>query len=204
MIRTKQNKYLLDQLRNDKIIGIMPIIRKNMQGINGVEIKPSEYNRILQMGRSKAQKLKYATVSAKDEYATEKEVEEYIVKPFLKQIGYAPDDYVQQLYLEIGNHNHALIPDFVVLPEKHGRFQTAFAVVEAKRSVTSQQELDAALSQVRSYAKLLGAKYTAIISQEKVWIYSIQDDFTHSVIDVSVNKMKDDIVHEIIKHIGKR
>lgn len=191
----------LDRLRTDNITGAMPIVRKNMQGINGVELKPSEYNRILQMGRSKAQKLVYVSVNAKGEYSTEKEVEEYIIKPLLKQLGYSEQDYVQQLYLEIGNHNHALIPDFVLLPEKHNGYQSAFAIVEAKRSITRQKELDEALSQVRSYAKLLGTKYAAIISQEKVWIYSTEDDFSATILCVPAN-MTDDELYSLQKILG--
>ena len=127
----------IDRLRNDKTTGAMPIVRKNMQGINGIELKPSEYNRILQMERSKELKLEYASVSEKGEYSTEKEVEEYIIKPLLKQLGYDETDYTQQLYLEIANHNYALIPDFVLLPVRQGNYQTAFAVVEAKLSLES-------------------------------------------------------------------
>ena len=199
----KMKPVALDRLKTDKITRAMPIVRKNMQGINGVELKPSEYNRILQMGRSKAQKLEYVSVKAKGEYSTEKEVEEYIIKPLLKQLGYSEQDYVQQLYLEIGNHNHALIPDFVLFPEKHNGHQSAFAIIEAKRSITNQQELDAALSQVRSYAKLLGAKYAAIISQEKVWVYSAEDDYSSVLLCVPVN-MTDDEMFSLRKILGAK
>ena len=137
--------------------------------------------------------LEYVSVNAKGEYSTKKEVEEYIIKPLLKQLGYSEQDYVQQLYLEIGNHNHALISDFVLLPEKYHGHQSAFAIIEAKRSITRQKELDEALSQVRSYAKLLGAKYAAIISQEKVWIYSTEDDFSAIILGIPANMTDDEL-----------
>ena len=193
----------LDRLRDDKITGSMSIVRKNMQGINGVELKPSEYNRILQIGRSKALKLEYTATSTKGEYSTEKEVEEYVIKPLLKQLGYAETDYTQQLYLEIGNHNHALIPDFVLLPRNRGGFTTAFAVVEAKRSILKLEELDAAHSQVRSYTKLLGAKYAVIISQEKIWVYSGQDDYSEIQNSFSVSSITDDDIYELNRLIGR-
>ena len=188
----------LEQLRADKITGTMPIVRKNMQGINGVELQPSEYNRILQIGRSKAKKLEFVSISTKGEFGTEKEVEEHIIKPLLEQFGFSEQDYVQQLYLEIGNHNHALIPDFVLLPEKHGNRQTAFAVIEAKRSITGAQELEAALSQVRSYAKLLGTRYAGIISQEKIWIYDAKDDFSAVKLS-SAFPLSDDVLYAVRK-----
>ena len=193
----------IDRLRDDKITGKMPIVKKNMQGINGIELKPSEYNRILQMGRSKALKLE-SFAASEGEYSTEKEVEEHIIKPLLKQLGYSDRDYVQQLYLEIGNHNHALIPDFVLLPQKFGFRQSAFAIVEAKCSITSQIELTAALSQVRSYAKLLGARYAAIISQEKIWIFSARDDFAEEILSFPVTNIQADALNEIQKLIGNR
>ena len=146
--------------------------------------------------------LEYVSVNAKGKYSTKKEIEEYIIKPLLKQLGYSEQDYVQ-LYLEIGNHNHALIPDFVLLPEKHNGHQSAFAIIEAKRSITNQQELDAALSQVRSYAKLLGAKYAAIISQEKVWVYSAEDDYSAVLFCVPAS-MTDDEMFSLRKILGAK
>lgn len=174
-----------------------------MQGLNGVELKPSEYNRLLELGDSTAIRLDYSAVNAENEYSTEKEVENNVIKPLLKKIGYSADDYVQQLYLEIGNHNHALIPDFVLLPERKGNNKTAFAVVEAKRSITSAKELNDAKSQVRSYAKLLGTKFAAIISQEKIWVFGSNDDYTKERFSCAVSELSDDKLFELKKTIGK-
>ena len=33
-------------MKNNPILGKMPIVSKNMQGVNGVELRPSEYNYI--------------------------------------------------------------------------------------------------------------------------------------------------------------
>ena len=80
-------------------------------------------------------------VSADGEYATEKEVENEVIKPFLNKLGYDESDYVQQLYIPIGNHNNLLIPDFVLLPETRGGYQSAFAIVEAKRSISVEKRV---------------------------------------------------------------
>ena len=50
--------------------------------------------------------------------AREIDVENKMIKPLLSKLGYTERDYTQQLYIEIGNHNHALIPDFVLLPNR--------------------------------------------------------------------------------------
>ncbi len=193
----------IEQMRSDKIIGSMPIVRKNMQGLNGVELKPSEYNHLLELGGSETIRLEYSAVSSDDEYSTEKEVENKVIKPLIEKLGYNENDYIQQLYLEIGNHNHALIPDFVLLPETKGTHTSAFAVVEAKRSITSAKELDDAKSQVRSYAKLLGTKYAAVISQEKVWVFSSKDDYSQDLFSWAVSGLSDNKLYELKKLIGK-
>lgn len=193
----------IEQMRSDEIIGSMPIVKKNMQGLNGIELKPSEYNHLLDLGHSDAMRLEYSTVNSDKEYSTEKEVEDNVIKPLLAKIGYDEADYVQQLYLEIGNHNHALIPDFVLLPERKGNNKSAFAVVEAKRSITNSKELDAARSQVRSYAKLLGAKYAAIVSQEQIWVFSSNDDYSNELFSCVFSEFTDDSLYELKKIIGK-
>ena len=193
----------IDQMRSDKIIGSMPIVRKNMQGVNGVELRPSEYNYLLELGKSDAVQLEYSPVNSDREYSTEKEVEENVVKPLLEKIGYNDNDYIQQLYLEIGNHNHALIPDFVLLPEIKGNCKSAFAVVEAKRSITTTKALNDAKSQVRSYAKLLGTKFSAIVSQEKIWVCSADDDYSKEIFSCCICELSDDTLYKLKKTIGK-
>ena len=96
-----------------------------------------------------------------------------------------------------------MIPDFVLLPEKKGTHKVAFAVVEAKRSITSYQQLQDALSQVRSYAKLLSAKFSVIISQEKVWIFSESDDYEKTVLEICSTSMTDDHLYVLRKIIGR-
>ena len=76
-------------------------------------------------------------------------------------------------------------------------------MIEAKRSITRQKEPDEALSQIRSYVKLLGAKYAAIISQEKVWVYSAEDDYSSVLLCVPVN-MTDDEMFSLRKIMGAK
>ena len=73
----------------------MPIVRKNMQGLNGVELKLSEYERILELGKCNAEIIKYDKGYTDKEYNTEKDVEDKIIKPLLRQLGYKENDYTQ-------------------------------------------------------------------------------------------------------------
>ena len=195
----------LNDMRKDKILSDMWIVRKNMQGLNGVELKPSEFNRILDLAKADVPRLKYDIPDNDSEFNRERDVENKLVKPLLERLDYSDSDYIQQLYIEIGNHNHALIPDFVLLPSKsHGR-QIAFAVLEAKLSITNQKQLEETITQARSYAKLLGAKYQMIASKEKLWLFSDKDDFAKDIFSADWFDLHDpDKFSQLYKLIGKR
>lgn len=199
------NPVTLDILRKDKILSSMPIVRKNMQGVDGVELKPSEYNRILDLAKSGIPRLQFETPDNDSEYKLEKDVERQLVKPLLKQLNYGESDYVQQLYIEIGNHNHALIPDFVLLPQKvKGRYN-AFAIIEAKLSITNEKQLEETITQARSYAKLLGTKYQLIASKEKLWLFSEKDDYAKAIFDARWHELKNaDTFSELYKLVGNK
>lgn len=193
----------LDTLRKDTVLSVMPIVRKNMQGVNGVELKPSEFNRILDLASASNPRLEYEMPDNDSQFTKEKDVERLLVKPLLQRLDYAETDYVQQLYIEIGNHNHALIPDFVLLPRKLQGRQTAFAVLEAKLSIANKKQLDETIIQARSYAKLLGAKYQMIASKEKVWLYSAKDDFVENIFVATWNNLRDaDTFSQLYKIVG--
>lgn len=192
----------LDKIKKDSLLKEMPIVRKNMQGINGVELKPSEYNRILNITSCKAQKLAYEEIVG-SRCVNEKDVEETIIKPFLKKIGYSTEDYIQQLYVAIGNHNNTLIPDFVLLPKRERGNWFGYTIVEAKRSITKKKELQDALVQVRSYALLLRAKYAAVASEEGIWITSNEDGYEEIIVEQTWAEMDNDKMHEIHKMLGK-
>ena len=128
-----------------------------------------------------------------------------IIKPLLKKLGYNHDDYTQQLRLNVGNHNSLLIPDFVLLPFQKGSYTSAYVVIEAKRSITKDDELQDALSQAGSYARQLGAKYAAVISQEKIWVTSEKDVYNDIIFDSTWTKLQDaDEFMKLRKLLDKR
>ena len=200
----KIDRVRINDIKKDKVLGNMPIVKKNMQGINGCELLPSEYNHIVDMSGKDIQKLEFIMDVGEEDYPNEKAVEEKLIKPLLKKLGYSADDYMQQMYIEIGNHNHALIPDFVINPLQKSGHQSGFAVIEAKRSIKKKNDLDDAKKQVRGYGKLLGAKYCAVASMEKIWVMAAEDDYTNDVFVSSWSELKDsDMMYKLKKFIGK-
>lgn len=192
------------ELQGDAVLGNLPIVRKNMQGINGVEILPSQYNRLMDMAKAEVPRLQFSISSGDTDYALEKDVENKLIKPLLEKLGFSENEYTQQLYIEIGNHNHALIPDFVILPYKTKGHYSAQYLIEAKLTIPSLSYLEEVKTQARSYAKLLGAKYSVIASKEKLWITGQNDDYSADVFSASWDELNDaDTFSSLLKLIGK-
>ena len=59
--------------------------------------------------------------------------------------------------------------------------------------------------QARSYAKLLGARFSVIASKEKVWITTFGDDYDRCVFEETWESLSDtDVFYRLEKLIGKR
>lgn len=188
-------------LQHDAILKNLPIVRKNMQGINGVELNPSEYNRLIDIsGSTDVPRLQFAAEEDDADCINERDVEDKLIKPLIEQLGYSEHDYVQQLYIEIGNHNHTLIPDFVLLPVAERGRQSAFALIEAKYGIPNLKAMEEAKIQARSYARQLNVEYSIIASKDKIWVSACDDDFTE---DIFVSTWAELNVADIFLHLFK-
>ena len=201
---TKINQISQKQLQQDEIFKNLPIVRKNMQGVNGVELLPSHYNHLVDIAVSNVERLQYSEIEGDADYVCEKDVENKLVKPLIGKLGYSVNDYVQQLYIEIGNHNHAIIPDFVILPVTSKGHYSASFLIEAKFSIPNNKFLEEVKTQARSYAKQLGAKYSVIASKEGIWVTVPDDDYSNDVLSASWNELNDsDVFYKLFKLLGK-
>ena len=200
----KINRIPLNQIKADEILGKMWIVKKNMQGINGVELLPSEYNHIVDLTGKDICRLESVMEMDDEDFPNEKAVEEKLIKPLLKKLGYSAGDYVQQMYIEIGNHNHALIPDFVLKPRRSTGHQSGYAIIEAKRSIKNGRQWEDAKGQVRGYAKLLSAKYSVVASMETICVMSSQDDYTEEIFSKPWSSLSSpDTLYCLKKLLGK-
>ena len=134
----------------------------------------------------------------------EKDVENKLIKPFIAKLGYSEKDYIQQMYIEIGNHNHALIPDFVVNPTVSKGHYSADFIIEAKLTIPTQKFLEQTKTQARSYANMLKAKYAVIASKEGIWIVSSADDFSEELLLFSWQQLNnEDVFYKVLSVLGK-
>lgn len=193
------------QLQKDEIFKNVPIVRKNMQGIDGVELMPSEYNHLMDLAKADVRRLEFALSNTNQQFVNEKDVENKLIKPLIEKLGYTEDDYVQQLQIRVGNKNFKLIPDFVLLPVTTIGHHSAFALIEAKHSIPNKKAMEEAKAQARSYAVQLKAKYAVIASKDKLWLYSPTDDFTNELFSATWGELGNaDTLSKLIKLIGKR
>lgn len=193
------------QLQKDKVFKYVPIVRKNMQGVNGVELMPSEYNHLMDLAKADVPRLEFVVTDGNQDFVNEKDVENKLIKPLIAKLGYSEEEYVQQLYIEIGNRNHALIPDFALLPITTRGHQSAFALIEVKHSIPNQKEMEEVRIQARSYARQLRVNYSVIASKDKIWVYVPDDDFTEEVFSASWGELNDaNTFSHLLKLISKR
>lgn len=171
----------IKEMREDPYLSQIPIVRKNLQGVNGVELSPKDYAEIARFLKERGNnpnvlpKLFEINTINVGEIAIEKDVEEKILIPILKQLGYTENNWTRQLSQKAGRGLKA-IPDFVFFPEGEKHFASSPFVIEAKYDMSSMTERINAFSQCLSYARMLRSKLMAICDKERLIIYKVDED----------------------------
>jgi len=175
----------LSELKNDEVLSEMPLVRGNMQGINGRLILKKYYDRILHLLEARGENISPLPRLPDDliqevELKNEKDVERHLLEPLLKKLGFAEHQWERQLRIRVAR-GERVIPDYVILPKGERDNRSGHWVWEAKYSIVSGRQLKDDFGQVKTYALLLGCKGLGLISREGVWI---------SVPDFSFGKIK--------------
>lgn len=169
------------ELKSDEYWSNVPIVRKNLQGINGVRITAKDYNELLRLISAKGfdvsvlPKLYSPELNIDAELKTEKDVEEKLLIPLLNELGYTENDWTRQLSQKAGRGLKA-IPDFVFFPKGEKHFQNAPFVLEAKFSMNSSNERINAFNQALSYCKMMSAQLLGLCDRERLIIYRKKDN----------------------------
>lgn len=159
----------------------LPIVRKNLQGINGVELTATDYQELLKLLQLKGSNISHLpqltkiTDWVKPEITKgnpEQQVEEKLLIPVLEKLGYVPADWSRQLEQKAGRGLKA-IPDFVFLPHGELHMHNAPLVIEAKYDMSSSKEYDKAFRQGLSYARMLRSDVMGICDQSRLVLYRI-------------------------------
>ena len=177
--RTDIPKVGIQELKRHPYLSQLPIVRKNLQGVNGVEVSARDYEELLRLIAEKGGAMKSIPrlFSAEGYEAAvcllEKDVEEKILIPLLSKLGYEEQDYTRQLRLKAGRGMRE-IPDFVFFPHGLKHFENAPFIIEAKKEMRTIADRNDAFSQALSYARMLNSVLMGICDEERLIIYRVQ------------------------------
>ncbi|MBP5364864.1 MAG: type I restriction enzyme HsdR N-terminal domain-containing protein [Bacteroidales bacterium] len=169
------------ELKADPYFSQVPIVRKNLQGIKGVEFTAEDYSELLRFIAQKGgdvsalPKLFEAGNYNFGEVKIEKDVEEKILIPMLEKLGYSSDDWTRQLSLKAGRNQKA-IPDFVFFAKGERHFENAPFIIEAKYDMAYITDQQNAFTQALSYARMLRSKLMGICDKNRIILYNVNDD----------------------------
>lgn len=134
----------ISELKSDEHFKELPIVRKNLQGVNGTQINNEDYQRILKILSEKDQditllpKLSSVDFKPNSDCKNEREVEVKIVEPFLNQIGYTESDWIRQLPVRMGRGERNY-PDYVFFAETKKGYEKAKMLLETKFIIKSNR-----------------------------------------------------------------
>lgn len=169
------------ELKNDDYMSQVPIVRRNLQGVNGIELSAKDYSELLRMVQDKGGNISLfpQLFEGSDvdfgEIHLEKHVEENILIPMLEKLGYSSSDWTRQLSQKAGRKEKA-IPDFVFFPKGEKHFENAPMIIEAKLDMAPVQELQKAFNQALSYARMLRSSIMGVCDKERLILYKVNKD----------------------------
>ncbi len=163
-------------LKADSYFSKLPIVRKNFQGVNGIQLSANTYKELQQLFEHKGfdvsvlPQLYSPDLEFSITLNNEKDVEEKLLISLLNNLGYKENDWERQLSQKAGR-NEKIIPDFVFLPKGEIYFQNAPMIIEAKYDMSSNIEQTKAYNQALSYARMMKASYFAICDKHRIMVY---------------------------------
>jgi hypothetical protein len=173
---------LLKDLKSDSYFSQLPIVRKNLQGLNGVKFSAKDYQELQRLLTAKSfdvsvlPKLYSPDLEMVKDLKNEKDVEEKLLIPLLQKLGYTGNDWTRQLSQKAGRKEKA-IPDFVFLPKGDIHFQNAPMIIEAKFDMNSNLERTKTYNQALSYARMMSSGIFGICDKERIIIYKSKNGY---------------------------
>ena len=166
----------LKELKNDEYFSNHPLVRKNLQGVNGYSFNSEDYNRIQQLIKlhggniDELPQLYSPTFSSNLTLKVERDVELSLIEPLLKELGYSEEDWERQLTVRMGRGERNF-PDYAFLTNKEKGYELASMLIEAKFWIKNNNELEETFKQVYSYGLRLSSRILVIADKDAIWIY---------------------------------
>jgi len=163
------------ELKENVIFKNSPTVRSNMQGMNGRPLSVNEYLELISMLGEKGQNttgLPKLPVYERDvdNVENERDVEQKLIEPLLKDIGIKDTEWMRQMPLKMGRQT-SYYPDYAIFHNIKKGQEKAKVVLEAKYSINSDKQFQEAFDQARSYALRLQAQKIVLADRDFVWIF---------------------------------
>ncbi len=206
-----------NQFVSDSFFATLPIVSKNLQGINGVELSSTSYKELLRLISDNGENIdkfpklfipKDWTPIVLDAGQPERSVEEKIViKDLLPLLGYKVGDWDRQLSQKAGRKEKA-IPDFVFFKRGEKHAENAPFVLEVKAYMKGEREIHEAYTQGRSYARMMCAPLFANCDKERLIIYKFDGgnyNYNHPIFENHWSAIfgSDEVASQLKKIIGR-
>jgi hypothetical protein len=177
----------ISELKSDKHFSLNPLVRKNLQGINGYSFSSVDYQHLLSMFSEKGfdisqlPKLYRPEISLDLDLKNERDVEINLVEPLLERLDYNPKDWIRQMSVRMGRGERNY-PDYAFFANSEKGYEKAKMLIETKFFIKTNVELEETFKQARSYAVRLEASILIICDKECLWFYEkINGSFDRSV-----------------------
>ena len=173
----------IQELRDHPQLSQNGIVRRDFVGASGARVSVADYCTILSLLKSKGfdpsslpipQALE---IEGADDIENEKHVEALLVEPLLTRLGYEPSHWMRQLPLRMGRGQY-VYPDYALLARTRKGDEAAQLLVEAKRRIATQKQLEEAFVQAKSYALRLQSRAFLLAAIEGVWLFQQSDGFS--------------------------
>lgn len=172
----------IKELKADPVWSKKGLVRASMQGVNGKTCTVEEYEALKRMFKRNDPRFDIKTVPNPPPYArfyhedlkVERDVEEQLLEPLLRKIGYTK--WVRQLPLRMGRGDR-VFPDYALGVTGRGDDAAAEYIWEAKYRIPTAKQLKIDFGQAKSYALRLQSKALGLISIEGVWFVTAEEGF---------------------------
>jgi Type I restriction enzyme R protein N terminus (HSDR_N) len=166
----------IHELKTDEYFSKHPLVRKNLQGVNGYSFNSEDYRQLQNLLEKKGTQAKslpqlYSPIfNSNNNLEIERDVEIHLIEPFLKELGYSEEHWQRQLTVRMGRGERNF-PDYAFLTNKEKNYEIASMLIEAKYWIKNNKELEETFKQVYSYGLRLSAKVLVIADKDAIWIY---------------------------------
>lgn len=182
----------LKDLKENPVLKNSPMVRAHFQGCAGKYLPTNDYLALREMCMLQGSDINklpslesviFPALASGRDILSEREVEEALVEPLLKRLGYEPGrDWQRQVRVRMGR-GEKVFPDYVIGLTGALDQERANLVVESKFRISTAKDLRETFLQGRSYAIRLRAKVLVLAALEGIWVMSDDGEFSLSKAD---------------------